>query len=327
MPPGETAGRHQRLLTIVRFALGIGLILWLLFQIDIGNLGAGVRSALRRPEWWLLGLAFTFAGLLTGVFRWRRILAAEGLHLSLAKVFQFAFIGQFFNAFMLGACGGDVARGYYVFRETASGSRAEALSTVFVDRLIGLAALLALCSGVVGLRLDLFQTSVHMRLAAILTVGLFAAMLLGVVAMLILPPPVGIEAGGKDGISAPRRAYRVLARYLRSPRELLIGILYSLGNAACLTLACWAFGRALVPNLTVVDVFTLFPIITVLASIPITPGGLGVRENLFAWLFAAIGVGKEAAFAMSVLVYLGGVFWSAVGGLCFLAYRRKNTKN
>ena len=92
--------------------------------------GSVLAQTVSRWPWWLAGIILTFLGLLAGVFRWKEILAAQGLRLPLSRVFSIFFIGQFFNAFMLGACGGDVARAYYASRDTP-GRRTEAASTVF----------------------------------------------------------------------------------------------------------------------------------------------------------------------------------------------------
>jgi len=321
----EPPSTFQRVAKLLRFVVGIGLLVWLVLKVNPARLGAEVRTAFEHPAWLLLGLAFTFMGLLTGVFRWQRILSAEGLRLPFARVFQFAFIGQFFNAFALGACGGDVARGYYIYRETAVGSRAEAGTTVIVDRGIGLVALLALCCVMIAWRFDLFVAQVQTRLPALLMVAMLGAAVLGGLVLLFFRLPSKLP-GDNDHKSEPslfRRAIHVLTRFLNRPKVLGVALMLSLGNAVFLTLACWAFGRAIVPDLSLADVFALFPVITVLASVPITPGAIGVRENLFAALFATVGLLEESSFAMSILVYLGGVFWSALGGLCFLTYKRR----
>jgi len=324
--PTATARTGQRWFKVLRLLAGIGLLVWLFLKINPAQLGAEVRGAFGQPGWLILGLGFTGLGLFTGVVRWYRILAAEGLGLPFGRVFQFAFIGQFFNAFAFGACGGDVARGYYIYRETAAGSRAEAGTTVIVDRGIGLVALLALCCGMIAWRLDFFTTQMETRLPAILMVGMLGAAVFAGLVLLMFPSAMVREGGGAASGSeatVPRRAVRVLSRFLGRPKELGLALLFSLGNAVFLTLACWAFGRAILPGISLADVFALFPVITVLASVPLTPGAIGIRENLFAVLFATVGIGEESAFAMSILVYLGGVFWSGVGGLCFLTYKRR----
>ncbi len=56
------------------------------------------------------------------------------------------------------------------------------------------------------------------------------------------------------------------------------------------------------------------------AAIPITPGGLGVREGLFAQMLAGIDVASYQAVPLSLLIYLAGTAWSLFGGLLFVLH-------
>ena len=64
----------------------------------------------------------------------------------------------------------------------------------------------------------------------------------------------------------------------------------------------------------------MIPLILSLASIPLTPGGLGVREALAVTMLGALGVARESALSLSLLVYGAALVWSAVGGLVFIGY-------
>ena len=79
--------------------------------------------------------------LFVGVVRWRIVLEAQGLHLPLGRATSISFVAQFFNSFLLGSTGGDLIKAYYAARETHH-KKTEAVTTVFVDRLVGLWAML-----------------------------------------------------------------------------------------------------------------------------------------------------------------------------------------
>jgi hypothetical protein len=68
----------------------------------------------------------------------------------------------------------------------------------------------------------------------------------------------------------------------------------------------------------------LVPIIICLAALPITPSGLGLRENLYvlALTVPAVHVPPAAALSLSLLAYAGSLAWSLVGGLVYLRFRR-----
>ena len=72
-----------------------------------------------------------------GVVRWRMVLEAQGLHLPFSRATEISFVAHFFNSFLLGSTGGDLMKAFYAARETHH-KKTEAVTTVFVDRLIGL---------------------------------------------------------------------------------------------------------------------------------------------------------------------------------------------
>ena len=63
------------------------------------------------------------------------------------------------------------------------------------------------------------------------------------------------------------------------------------------------------------------PAVVCIAALPVTPSGLGVRENLLVSLLALPefpGVRHGEALALALLAYSANLAWSAVGGLVYL---------
>ena len=89
------------------------------------------------------GLSLGFVGLIIilGVLRWRMALEVQGLHLPIGRALEISLVAHFFNSFLLGSSGGDLMKAYYAARETHH-KKAEAVTTVFVDRLLGLWSML-----------------------------------------------------------------------------------------------------------------------------------------------------------------------------------------
>jgi len=52
--------------------------------------------------------------------------------------------------------------------------------------------------------------------------------------------------------------------------------------------------------------------------IPLTPGGLGVRESAAVVLLPAAGLAHHEAMLLSLASFAASLVWSAVGGLAFL---------
>jgi len=83
-------------------------------------------------------------------------------------------------------------------------------------------------------------------------------------------------------------------------------------------------GRGLDMSIPPVALFVIVPVIFCISALPITPNGLGVRENLFVLMLAVILVPKTAALSVSLIASAEGLFWSMVGGLIYIGVRQKD---
>ena len=117
--------------------MSLALLGLLLNSTDLHALWALIRS-LRLP----IFLASLLLHLITQVLstlRWRCLLRAEKINLSIWRLILLYFEGMFFNLMLPTLIGGDVVRGYQVFRLTR---RHEAsLASILVERLSGYVAL------------------------------------------------------------------------------------------------------------------------------------------------------------------------------------------
>lgn len=315
----------RRLLAVGgRVLLGATLLVFLFRRLDKEELAQVFAGAATEWPWWLAALGFTFLGLLAGTWRWGNLLEAQGLRLPFSQVFSIFFIGQFFNAFMLGACGGDVARAYYVAR-CVRGQRAEAASTVLMDRVLGLWLTIAFGCALMAWRRDLFVHHATGR-AALLFMWILLAGSSGAIWLLfrknLLEHPwlAGEIRSDARVVRWIRRVYQAFFLYRRQPAVLAGTAGLSLVNIVGLTLACWSLARGLDVRLSFSVFFALFPVITVIAAVPLTPGSLGVREGLFVTFFGWVGVGDETALSLSLLVYATSLVWSLFGGLLFMGF-------
>ena len=315
------AGRF-RWAPLFRLALGLALISVLARSIGGGNIRAAVIPIREHPGWIVLAICLTFLALLAGVVRWQTILRTMSLPTSFARAFRGFFIGQFFNAFLFGACGGDLARALVAAHDHPE-KRAEAVTSVFLDRAIGLVVTLMFGCIMLLPRLNEFVRDPEARLAVLL----MAVFLLGTVVFLALffthnlfdriPWLARRQHHGRIG-PLLRRAYDALYLFRKNARHLLWPTVLSLANLLLLATATAALARALALSIGFVDLLTVFPVITVLAAVPITPGSLGVRETLYIQLLHPLGITAGPALMLSLLTYLAASLWSLFGGALFL---------
>jgi hypothetical protein len=267
--------------------------------------------------------------LLLGVARWRMVLEVQGLHLSWGRATGITFVAQFFNSFLLGSTGGDVIKALYAARETHH-KKAEAVVTVFVDRLVGLWAMLLFAVVMMGPNLDLLRRHRQLGAPALLIV----LMLGGASAVLSVAFWGGVSRRFPRARHWLRRFPKgeLLERSLDACRHFGKSkgfVLKTLGLSVMVNLACvlqlMVLSAGLGAPVSPLSWLVIVPMIFCISALPITPSGLGVRENLFVLMLAVpeIGVPKTSALSLSLLAYAGSLFWSLVGGIVYLGLKKK----
>jgi uncharacterized protein (TIRG00374 family) len=258
------------------------------------------------------------------------VLVVHGIDLSLGRAVEISLVAHFFNSFLLGSTGGDLLKAYYAARETHH-KKAEAVVTVAVDRLLGLFAMLVFACGMMLPNLALLRG--HERLVALSVFVLLMAVGCGLV--------IGLSFWG--GLS--RLWPKARSRLRRLPKGELLEqcldacrefgrrrgfIVRALGISMLLNVLSvfqyLAVARGLHLNIPPVALFVVVPMITCVSALPITPSGLGVRENLYVLMLAvpAINVPATLALALSLLAYAGNLFWSLLGGVVYATLNERH---
>ena len=283
---------------------------------------------------WLL-TSFVFMGttIFIGVIRWRTVLAVQGLYLPLGRAAGISLVAHFFNSFLLGSTGGDLLKAYYVAAET-NHKKAEAVTTVVVDRLLGLFAMLLFVS-----LMALANWSVVMsqqRFMAVMLVVLGMLFVSGLVVVLSFwAGPTGARLKF-EALLAKLPKGDVLVRCIEAchafgenpgflPRVLGWSMLLSL--ACVLQIVALGHGLGLPMGEHFRVLLLIVPAIICISALPITPSGIGVRENLYVWLLSATAIGIEAktALSLSLLAFAGSLLWSLIGGATYLAFRSRHS--
>ena len=342
-----------------RLAVCASLMLWILHSIFLNEgrmawerQGHSWKELSRAAQWqaaWTSGprelwhtlmlvdrtamfLSLVFMGLTIGlgVFRWRMVLRVHGLDLPLGRAAEISFVAHFFNSFLLGSTGGDLLKAYYAARETHH-KKTEAVVTVVVDRLLGLFAMLLFACLMMVPNLSLLHA--HRRLAAL--AGFILLMTVG------CGLTIGLSFWGGISRLWPRsRPWlrelpkgELLEQCLDACREFgrhRAFILRATGISMLLNLVCvlqfWAIAVGLGLTISPMALFVIVPMIICVSALPITPSGLGVRENLYVLMLAVpeINVPATSALSLSLLAYAGSLFWSLIGGVVYATLKERH---
>ena len=114
--------------------------------------------------------------------------------------------------------------------------------------------------------------------------------------------------------------------YRDRPRALLVTAAGSLAIVVLTSINIWLISWAIEPgSITFIEVLAINPIIVfALLVVPLTPGGLGVRQISFAGLFYFTGAGYALGIAVGLVQQFIGYLVSVPGGLLWVrGYRGK----
>ena len=311
----------KTLLTLLQVAVTVGLLWWVFHDPEKR---AQMAGALRQANWtWLwIGVAVFFGCTILATVRWKVLLNVQGISMGWVRTWQLFMIGMFFNLFMLGSTGGDVVKMFLTMRE-ARDNKAAALLSVFMDRVIGMMALILISLGFLYFRYDVLShspassallTTLLWLLAAavVVTVGMFVGSAFGWVHYLPQWTPL---RGRIVEVSAACHIYA------KGWRQTIWAFLVSFPLFAMFFITFYCAARAFTDQLGLVDIFSVLPIVAVITAIPISVSGIGLRESLFVSLLAPFGVAPAIATLISVTGFLINTAGSLAGGLVFLFYR------
>lgn len=303
----------------------VGLLLWLV--LSLVDLSTVVDLLLAIPLWvTLLGFGLGLLRALLLSVRWRILdsagiaerAAAGGrppLRLSQWDYFRYRLANSTFNLFLPSALGADVARAVMVASEVAE-DRTRRVLVILFDRVLGIISI-----GILGLLAGLFAPGLAHR-------GAYVGAILLLDAALFMILLVGFSARTRR-MAEPlfRRLGRLGARlaglssvlaecfdtFRRHPGHvfsaLLVCLLVHLTSFFLVDIGAIALGIDL-PFTTLAIMTTISWVILL---IPVTIGGLGLRELSFVALLAPQGVGEAEATALSLFQFAVIVMVGIVG--------------
>lgn len=368
--------KNRHFATVAKLTLAAALLILIFYKfVDIGKLA----EALKKAQWMyvLYALALQWCVVLIGTHRLQILLKAHSIKLSFFRVLKYNCIGYFFNLFSLGATGGDVVKAFYVSRETHE-KKTESVTVVFLDRLMGMAAVvtiataalfatlwltdefrqiipfaaLFMCGIIVSIILLFTKTwwtrFITFNQLIIVAVILLAGMCTAAIVTTVMKPQtfspiaaavaVSVMTVGiiilltrrywmkidfiarlvNWGILTFVRIIDALHEYKSHKVIATVAFLDSLTLQVVMCFIALFLGKALGFDIDVYAYFIVFPIATLILTMPVTPSGLGTGETAFMVGFKHFGVAEDSSLAFAVLLRLIMLSMSAAGFIYWL---------
>lgn len=317
--PGPESPSRGLLRIGVRVAISLALMAWLLSKADLHQ----IESRWRGVRW--LWIAIVPLLLQVAVYslrsvRQRLLLFVCGIDAPAGWLTLVQIKANFVRSFVPGGISADIYRTYVVARTTGRGF--DSFSALLADRLWGVAGLLLL--GTLGLLYGglILRHEVPRDAAGPALLGIGACALLALLALWLGQGFLQRRArGGSDRARALLARMRDLGALVRSRGALLRMLLLSLLIQVLVVAWYYAVAFAAGFELPWLSFLLVIPVVELLVLLPISFGGLGVREGAFIVLFAPFGLGMNDALSLALLCSFVAILTRILSGLAFLVQR------
>jgi uncharacterized protein (TIRG00374 family) len=319
--PAGLARRGRLVSTLVKIAVTAALYVAVVYTIDLARIWARLQTT--RLEWVALGVVAYAGGQWLSAWRWWLLLRPVGLAVPYLRMVAFYFIGMFFNIFLPTIVGGDAVKAILLARET--GAPARATMSVFMERNVGLFALLTIATaaafvappvevrGFNLLQLTLFVLAGFIVANIVLANRPAYRLVDYLVAMTPLSRIRSRAASLYDAIVPYREArWRGVVLAATAQSFLFQGVVI---------LVVFLNANALGLSVPVAALAVFVPLISLAGMLPISVNGLGIREALYLILFGRIGVPADAAVSMALLYFAVTLAASLPGGIVYALQR------
>jgi uncharacterized protein (TIRG00374 family) len=295
---------------LIRLCVSLGLLIYLASLIDWGK---AVRTIKATSPLAMLVPLVTLTGLAVASLRWRLILADNGIDFPAWQAFRGYWLGLFYGNFLPGVLGGEVVR-IGICVQKARCPVGTATAAVLLERVSGVIALLSILYSVQLVSPATVSSLFEIRDSQQVT--LFASMGLLVMALVFATRkiwsrwlPTGEVKGVYRFISSAMTTLVSLKGY-----TLFKVLAVAIGFQTTDIIAHFLLAQAIHLHIPIAAFFAIIPIVYLALMVPVSLGGLGVREGVMVFLLSRLGVSTSDAVTLSFLVYLNRLLVGGIGG-------------
>lgn len=304
--------------TLLRLVVALGLTALILWKSQPSLVWQEAKTASPGPI--LAAVLLVILDRTLMALRWLWLLGPftrrpDGGHsVGLGTVLHVFFVSTFVGTFLPASIGLDAVRATAMTRSGVP--VADAVASVFMDRVLGILSLLVMAAAGLWLARELPARQVVLAALAVTAAGCaavaaavfstrVAALLTGLLRLLPWPR---VHAAGAAVVEA-------VQRYAAHHGVLTAVTAASVGVQVLRVLQAWCLGLGLGIDAPLSAYFAFIPIILLVMLLPVTVNGLGTSQAAFWLFFASVGVSAPAAFALSVLFIALGVVGNLPGGI------------
>lgn len=279
--------------TFVKVFVGVGLVVLLLRQINLENLA----NTLLQTDLSFFSVAIAFFGL-AALFEIIRLYILVGSYVGFFESVRLVFLGFFFNSFLPTNIGGDAYK-IYLLKDREIGVD-KAIALIAFDRMIGLFVLMSL-----GLIYTLFNLQIFYPIFEKATLPVinpvFYMLLTGIVILVI--SLIYLNRRFTNFIEVVVKKTRSILRVLNEfpPARYWLQISITLIYHLVRVLAIYFIVLSLNGEVVWHNIIFVLSFVALISALPISFGGLGVREGALTGGLVLLGVAPAVAVGVALI--------------------------
>jgi len=287
---------------LIRVLISVFLVTAVLLGTDLRALGRLLVSIDYRYVLCIVAISLVDRVLMA--YKWRLLLEAAGVGLSLWFSVKAYLIAGLLGAVLPTSVGGDIFRAYYSARVV--GQADKVIASIAIERAVGVVASAA------------FALFGLMALAASDFSSLPSARLLGIAAVALALSAIALRISLDRRVLAfverrlDRFQHRLLGKLLQSHRAyvdynersgvLPAFFLLSLFEQSLFSFMNYYAARALHLDVSLIYFIGIIPLCHIIMRLPISINAIGVHEGLYVFFFSQLGLSVTEAFSIALVI-------------------------
>lgn len=297
---------------IIRFLFSIALIYLIIRKIDYGILQNILKHI--RIHYVFLALFIFFIHDIIKAAKWYILLGVGDVKVPFLKLIQLDYASRFMGLFIPSGIGVDLLRGYGLSREMTSVNLAA--SSIIIDRIINLISLLIITS---------LSSLLSYKVIDNPSIAYGSLFILTCVLIIIFILSKDYSENVFDRLNKTTKKnklllkigqlYQSLKEYKQHKKKILFVFILSLITQFFRITIYYFVNISVNAQISYKYCMIFTPIVILIAMLPLSLLGIGLREGSFVYFYTKIGISPSAAFSIPAIVSIMVILSVIPGGL------------
>jgi uncharacterized protein (TIRG00374 family) len=307
----------DRLFAIIRILVSVSLFAFLIVRnlSSVKNIISIISSF--DPFYLIIATACFILGIFFQMLRWNALLEAHNIKIAKIFLMRSYYIGFFYSNIFPTNLGGDLYRGYDIYRNK-NVPVGMTISAGLMERLVGVT------SGALFVIVSFFFIYEFLGIGTILSIMILPVLIIFGVLALIYPRTFKIDRlfiRFKRLKKFENKFYEIhesFLSYRNKFKYVALSFLFAVISHLIFFMSYYYANLYIKLNLDFFSFFFLNPIIVLSSNIPVSIGGIGIRENIAVLLLTKFGAPSEQAFIFALVVLFMILLNAAIGAIIYV---------